>query len=312
MSPRRPRSRSLSGFAVAAAFTLVLGVLTGASAVSATAADEVPISPAVDRIVVVDTTVRAEPSHDAAAVASLEAGDQVPVSAQMPAWRKVTVEGVEGWVPYSVTQEVPRPLEKKVPRELGVDVTLRAQPSDKAAEVAPVLAHSYVTAAAVAGTWRKISTANGAGWVPASALESVTTAPRGYVATKTLNVRATASGSADVVHVLDKRDKVQVLGTRGEWSSVKWGSAAAPAVSYSGWTATASLLRTDIRVTTTSVNLRTKPWTGSVITVIPEGAQVLLTGNAVIDTSRTPKKWSQVTYGDVKGWVATTYLKWPF
>ena len=316
MSPRRPRSRSLSGFAVAAGFTLILGVLTSASAVSATAAAEEPISPALDRIVVVDTTVRAEPSHGAAAVASLEAGDEVPVSAQVPAWRKVTVDGVEGWVPYSVTQEVPRTLSRVVAREVAYEVTLRAYPGDKAAAIVtplrPVDQHTYASVSAAAGSWRKIATVHGSGWVPESAVEPVSVGRWGYVASRDLNVRMVGSGAAEIVHVLKKWDKVQVLGTSGPWSSIKWGSATAPAVSHSGWTATKYLTRTDNRVTTAAVNLRAKPWTGNVLTVIPQGARVLLTGNSVTDTSRTPQKWHEVTYGSDKGWVAAAYLKWPF
>lgn len=312
----RRQSRSLSGFAVAAALTLVLGVLSGASSLRATAADEVPISPAVDRIVVVDTTVRAEPSHGAGAVAVLEAGDKVVVSAQVPAWRKVTVVGVTGWVPYSVTQEVPKPLSRLVAREVTGNVTLRAYPGAKADAVVtplgPIGTHTYASVSAVAGSWRKIAIAQGTGWVLASDIEPVSTGRWGYVASADLNVRMVASGAGKIVHVLKKRDKVQVLGTNGPWSSVKWGAATAPAPSHSGWTATKYLIRTDNRVTTAALNLRAKPWTGNVMTVIPKGARVLLTGNSVTDTSRKPQKWHQVTYGSDRGWVASAYLKWPF
>lgn len=310
------RSRTLPGLTVAAAFAVVLGVLSGAPAVRATAADEVPISPAVDRIVVVETVVRAEPSHDATAVAVLDAGDEVLVSAQVPAWRKVTAGATSGWVPYSVTQEVPRLLSRLVPREVAVHVTLRAYPGAKAEAVntplRPVSKHTYASVRAVAGSWRKISTAHGAGWLPESALTTVSTGRWAYVASVDANVRMTGSGAAPIVHVLDKRDRVVVLGTSGPWSSVKWGSASAPAVSHSGWTATTYLTRADNRVTTQAVGLRNKPWTGSVWTVIPKGARVLLTGNSVANSSRTPQKWSEVTWGSDRGWVPSASLAWPF
>jgi len=317
MSPRRSRSRSLTGLTVAAAFTLALGVLSGAPALRAAASDEAPISPAEDRIVVVDTIVRAEPSHDAVAVDALEAGDEISVSAEVPAWRKVTRGTVSGWVPYSVTQVVPKLLSRLVPREVAAHVTLRAYPGAKADAVntplRPVSKHTYASVRAVAGSWRKISTAHGAGWLPASALAPVSTGRWGYVASVDANVRMTGSSAAPIVHVLSKRDKVVVLGTSGPWSSVKWGSAAAPAVSHSGWTATKYLTRADNRVTTRAVDLRHgTPWTGGVWTVIPKGARVLLTGNSVTDTSRTPQKWHEVTWGVERGWVPSSTLTWPF
>jgi uncharacterized protein YgiM (DUF1202 family) len=277
---------------------------------AAAAPDEEPISPAVARIVTVDTAVRAEPSHGATAVASLEAGDEVSVSAQVPAWRKVTVGGVEGWVPYSATEDVPTTLAKKGPRELVADQTLRAQPGPKATALVSVLKHSYVSVTAVAGSWRKIETPNGTGWVPASVLESATT--RGYTATRDINVRGSASGATAIVLVLKKGQKLKVLGTRGEWSSVRVGSYGAPAASTSGWTATKNLVRSDIRVTKTALNLRTRAWTGKVVTVIPKGARVTLTGSLVSDSSRTPTTWRRVTYGSYSGWVASKYLKLPY
>lgn len=314
MSPRR--SRALPGLTVAAAFALVLSVSSGAPALRASAADEVPISPAVNRIVVADTTVRAEPSHEATAITVLDAGDAVAVSAQVPAWRKVTVGAVSGWVPYSVTQEVPKLLSRLVPREVAVSVTLRAYPGTKAEAVRtplrPVAKHTYASVRAVAGSWRKISTAHGAGWLPASALTAVSTGRWAYVASVDANIRMTGSGAAPIVHVLDKRDRVVVLGTNGPWSSVKWGSAAAPAVSHSGWTATTYLTRADNRVTTQAVGLRNKPWAGNVWTVIPRGTRVLLTGSSVTDTSRTPQKWHEVTWGSERGWVPSASLSWPF
>jgi SH3-like domain-containing protein len=317
MSLGRPRSLSLSGLAVIAALSLVLGVVSGASALRAAAADEVPISPAVDRIVVVVTIVRAQPSHDAAAVDVLEAGERITVSAQVPAWRKVSAGGVSGWVPYSVTQEVPKLLSRLVPREVAATVTLRAYPGDKADAVntplRPVTKHTFASVRAVAGSWRKISTAHGAGWLPASALAPVSTGRWGFVASVDANVRMTGSSAAPIVHVLDKRDKVVVLGTSGPWSSVKWGAADAPAVSHSGWTATTYLTRADNRVTTRAVDLHNaKPWSGDVWTVLPKGARVLLTGRSVTDPSRTPQKWHEVTWGLERGWVPSSTLTWPF
>jgi len=311
MWSQRRRFRSFVGIIAAAALALTVGVLSGPGAPAAVAVDEVTISPAVLRIVVVDTTVRAEPSHDADAVASLSAGDEISVSAQVPAWRKVTVEGVEGWVPYSVTQEVPRTF-NRVPRELAADVTLRAQPGEKAAAGVTVLGHSYVTATAAAGPWRKIVAANGTGWAPASVLETVTAGNKAYAVTKALNVRASASGSTGVVTTLKKGTKVHVLGTRGAWSSVKWGDYASRPATTSGWTATKYLIDADIRVTKTAVNLRKTPWTGKVITVIPKGARVVHTGGIYANYSRTPTTWYSVRYGSLRGWVAIDYLKRPY
>lgn len=306
MPPRVVRSRSFPGIAVAAALALVLGVLTiGAVPSAAAVPTEEPISPAVARIVTVDATVRAEPSHGAAAVASLAAGDEVSVSAQVPAWRKVTVGGTAGWVPYSITQEVPRTI-NSVRRELNSDVTMLAQPGAKAAPVAAALRNSYAVATAAAGSWRKIKTANGAGWVSASTLERVT-AGQSY-GTTTFNVRRSAAGSTPVVSTLKKGQKVKVLGTRGAWSSVRWESNwASPEVS-SGWTATKYLIAANVRVTTAAVNLRSRPWTGSVLTVIPKGALVKATGSSWTDTSRTPSTWVYVAYGSRTGWVAAKYL----
>lgn len=308
MSPRRSRSRSLTGFVGATVLALTLG-LAGAG-LPAAAAEEEPVSPAVARIVTVDTIVRLEPSHDSAPVASLSAGDEVSVSAQVPAWRKVTVDGVEGWVPYSVTEQVPHDLGARRPREVTVDTTLRAQPGARADAVGTVLTHSYVSMTAVAGSWRKIETANATGWVPASSVAL----PRGtsYRATKTLNVRASASGGTDVILTLKKGQTVVVLGTRGEWSSVRTGSYGVPAATHSGWTATKYLVPPKLRVTETALNLRTKPWTGKVVTVIPKGAEVMLTGTSVSDSSRSPKTWHFVRYGSYKGWVAAAYLELPY
>ena len=308
MSPRRLRARSLTGFVTATVLALTLG-LAGAG-LPAAAAEEDPISPPVARIVTVDTIVRLEPSHDAAAVASLSAGDEVSVSAQVPAWRKVTVDGVDGWVPYSVTEDVPRDLGRRSPRVMALDSPLRAQPGAKADAVGSVLKHSYVSLTAVAGSWRKIETANGAGWVPATAI----TFGHGtsYRATKPLNVRGSASGGTDVILTLKKGQIVVVLGTRGQWSSVRVGSYGVPAATYSGWTATKYLVPPTLRVTETALNLRAKPWTGKVVTVIPKGSEVTLTGTSVSDSSRSPKTWRLVRYGSYRGWVAAAYLKLPY
>ncbi|CAN7391113.1 SH3 domain-containing protein [Microbacterium sp. LjRoot45] len=312
MPPRRT-SRSLVAIAAAAVFALTVGLVGVSPALSATAAPiEEPITPAVARIVTVDTTVRAEPSHSAAAVEMLAAGDEVSVSAQVPAWRKISVDGVEGWVPYSVTQVVPTEFEggRGFPRELTADVTLRAQPGEKAVAVATVLKHSYVKAYATAGTWRKIETANGTGWVMSSKIIKPTYTS--YAATKDLNVRASASGSTEIVLTLKKGQKVVVLGTRDGWSSVRAGSYGAAAATYSGWTTSKYLVPTNIRVTETALNLRTKAWTGSVVTVIPKGAKVTLTGSSVSNWSRSPKTWREVRYGSYRGWVAAAYLALPY
>lgn len=284
---------------------------TPASPAFAAPAEE-PVSPAIARIVTVDTTVRAEPSHDAAAVASLTAGAEVSISAQVPAWRKVTVDGVEGWVPYSVTAEVPRRLGSSVPRELGADVALRVQPSEKAPAVVTALAHTYVSVAVVSGTWRKIATANGAGWVPASALQEVTVNRPASTATTALNVRASASGGTRVVLTLRKGQTVQVLGTRGAWSSVRTGASDTPATTQSGWTATKYLVDSDLRVAKTAVNLRAQPWTGKVRAVIPKGAEVRLTGGSWVNYARTPARWLSVVYGSLRGYVAADYLARPY
>lgn len=312
MTPRSRRSRSLSGFAVAAVLALALGFAGAAPSPALAAPAEEPISPAIARIVTVDTTVRAEPSHDAAAVTSLTAGAQVSISAQVPAWRKVTVDGAEGWVPYSVTAEVPRRLDVPKGRELTVDTTLRAQPSEKAGAVLTAFAHTYVSVAAVSGAWRKVSTANGAGWVPASAIDAATFETPASSATKVLNVRETASGGAPVALVLRKGQTVKVLGTRGAWSSVMTGSHNARAAVSSGWTATKYLIPYNIRVTETALNLRARPFNGKVLAVIPKGAQVVLTGSRSVDTSRTPSAWHYVEYGSLKGWVASAYLERPY
>lgn len=313
MTPRPRRSHSLAGFAAAAVIALAVGFVGAGPASPAVAAPaEEPISPAAARIVTVDTTVRAEPSHDAAAVASLSAGAQVSLTAQVPAWRKVTVDGAEGWVPYSVTAEVPRRLDVPKGRELLVDTVLRAQPSEKAAAGITAFAHTYISVAAVSGSWRKISTANGAGWVPASSFDTPTYEQPASSATQVLNVRETASGASPVALVLRKGQTIKVLGTRGAWSSVMTGSHNARAAVSSGWTATKYLVAYNLRVTETDLNLRARPFTGKILTVIPKGAEVTLTGSRSVDTSRTPSAWHYVRYGSLTGWVASAYLERPY
>jgi uncharacterized protein YgiM (DUF1202 family) len=118
------------------------------------------------------------------------------------------------------------------------------------------------------------------------------------VTTANLNLRTGPGTSYSVILVIPKGATVTVTGYSGSWAQVTYGGRVGYAsTSYLSSPSTSS----EVRYTTSNLNLRTGPGTGyTVILVIPKGASV----NLVSISSG----WAQVIYSGRTGYVSATYL----
>ena len=135
---------------------------------------------------------------------------------------------------------------------------------------------------------------------PASASTPVT-------ATTAVNVRAKPSTDAKILGSLYRGQTVRATSAKGGWTTITYGGTKAY-VSSRYLTGGENLPTGDqvgagkIKVTTTTVNLRTGPG------VAEDVVRVLAKGTRVTATGTTSKGWTQVTSGSAKGWVSSQYL----
>ena len=131
-----------------------------------------------------------------------------------------------------------------------------------------------------------------------------TAAPTQVTATAGVNIRSGPSTSSSIVGGLYRGQTVTAISDSGGWTKIRFAGRFAYIASRYLTTrklsAPASV--TGSRITTTDVNLRSRPSLASrVLWVVPEGTRVRLTGGSA-------RGFVAVTIGKRTGWISTQYL----
>lgn len=294
------------------------------------------------------TSLRSQPNASSSAVATIWQNNAMVstpgVSSQVGNYIKVTVNGKTGWAvrntvsPYKVKQTQPSTgsqlpstdapkttsTASNVKYKTNSNLNMRSGPGTSNS-VSRVLSKGteVTTVGKKSGTWLQVKAGNVTGWVSASYLTAVKSAPapvkkpapvvakKVYSATANVNFRKGAGTNHASIGIVKKGAKVTGTGSvSGKWIQVKTGS-------QTGWVSSAYLTTGSVTVTkpkppvvntknsvstTSNVHFRSGAGTShKSLSVLSKGTKVTLTG-------KKSGTWSQVKKGSVTGWVSSTYL----
>ena len=267
--------------------------------------------------------LRAQPSTQAAILASLPRGESIVVTSRGGEWSAVRYGSVSGYVmttylrfPADEEDAGDTPIGYATVATLSGTLNLRRQPSLGSTVIMQIPKGQRVGILQRLDGWCKVSYAGINGYVmttylameggdaPESNLTGVVTTPSG-----TLNLRETPSTTARVLTAIAPGTDVSILTQGSEWSKITHGG-------YTGYvmtrfltiggsapeTPTESADTVTVRTGNGSLNLRESPDAASrVLTVIPDGTQLerIIAGSA----------WTKVRYGSYTGYVMTKYLQ---
>lgn len=184
-------------------------------------------------------------------------------------------------------------------RTTTANLNLRSGPGTGYAILAVIPKGTVLSVQSVSGSWAKVTYSGKTGYVHTAYL----TAPSSVilVTTAALNLRSGPGTTYPVIAVMPKGTEVVQLSISGNWAQVRYGT-------MTGYASRSYLVVKgstqpveDLRITTTTLNLRSGPGTSySILTVMPKGAQV-----KVLSVSGV---WAKVVYQSLTGYAHTGYL----
>lgn len=299
-------------------------------------ADDEPVAPdlssgEVEAIIHTTSTglnLRAQPSTSSAVLASMPRGESVIVTSRGSEWCAVRYGTING---YAATQYLKFPADEGaggaviaygvVDTQVG-SLNMRKLPSLGSTVLLTIPDNERIGILQKLDGWCKVTYAGVNGYVMTSYLSmedsgagngsvAIVTTPSG-----TLNLRETPSASARVLTTINPGVQVTLLSQGNEWCEISYGT-------HTGYVMTKFLIIsgvptpvvTPVPVVTPSPQTKTvKVSTGSgglnlretadanarVLTIIPDGA--------VLECLAEGSTWTQVRYGNQKGYVMTRYL----
>ena len=273
--------------------------------------------------------LREEPSTSADVLDKIPDGEEVEVLEEGE-WAKIEYDGKTGYVlnEYLVyefepdlSQETVQEVTARVVLSSGT-LNLREEASEDSERLEGIENGETLTVLGTQGEWSRVRYGKLVGYVLSSYLQlEGSAAPSVGTATVklssgNLNLRAAASEEGAEVGKIPNGETVEVLGTQGDWTRVRYGELTGYVLgSYLSYGTQAEVSATAapaaqagedawvICAEDSNVNLRKKASTSDSSTILarlPYGTQVLVT--------ETEDGWCKVTYGDTIGYILAEYL----
>ncbi|WP_139892107.1 SH3 domain-containing protein [Bacillus sp. D386] len=252
--------------------------------------------------------VRSKPSTKSSIVGKIKKGKVVTVQSEQNNWSKITYDKKTGWVSSSYLTYV------SWTGYAGTDnLSIKQTASSSAKSLATIKKGIAVSVKGQKGNWLKVyySSKKVTGWVPASSVTktkpTTATANLGtyYVTATSLNVRASASTSSNVITTVKKNAAVTLQQKSGSWGKIRTSNGKVGWVSLSYISTKKPVTSTNLGtyyVTATSLNVRASASTSSkVITTVKK--------NAAVTLQQKSGSWGKIKTSNGKvGWVAMQYI----
>ncbi|MFJ2619285.1 SH3 domain-containing protein [Glutamicibacter sp. NPDC087344] len=261
------------------------------------------------------TTLRSANNGSSKSLGSIAKGQKLTVIGTANGWSRVKTSKATGWVPTkSLTTKAPV-VDKVIGTRWSLDaVAVRASASATAKSLGTIPAGEKLSLYATSGSFSKVKTSKGTGWVATSTLSSsayTVIANKSYWATTFVNQRAGNSVSTKTLGVLSKNEKVTAVGSSNGWIRVKsrfgtgWVSGAYLSVSQPSLplptTPPAPAPDASYRWTTANVNLRTGAGT-------QYGSKGVVALGEKVTYLKTSNGWANVVTSLGSGWISDDYL----
>jgi uncharacterized protein YgiM (DUF1202 family) len=163
--------------------------------------------------------------------------------------------------------------------------------------------------------WLQINKDGKTGYVNGSYIETYTETVTNATVTEDINLRKTASWSAEKITVIKKNENVSVISKGSEWTKISYNGLEGYAptkyvsenTSSSGNTSnsgnnTTTPVQTSTAKTTADINLRkSASWSGEIIKVVSK--------NQTVTVLSKGSEWTKVSIGSNEGYVPTNYLE---
>ncbi|MGN0778461.1 MAG: SH3 domain-containing protein [Aristaeellaceae bacterium] len=289
--------------------------------------------------------IRSAASDTGTILTSVINGGLVSVVACMGDWTMIRLGNLVGYVPTSAlkfngepptaTTQTPTQISQWATVQCSGTLNLRSGSSMDAAVLAAIPSGSILCVYSVQGSWAQVQYGAATGWASTDFLHMSSVYP-GQVTEQlsgaavvsipagsgTVNLRETASTSARVITTLSHGTQVTVHDNDGSWCRVttsggKQGyimttflalgqhdQVSEPETDVSTPELGQGEIEAIVHTASTSLNLRAQPTTQSAILAsLPRGESIVVTSRG--------EAWSAVRYGNVSGYVMTTYLRFP-
>lgn len=244
---------------------------------------------------------------------TLASGTKVEWLRTSGSWSYVLASGSYGWIQSSKLGTKAPVVDKVIGSRWVLDkTTVRATAASTGKSMGSIPAGEKLSLYSTSGSWSKVQTSRGTGWVPTSALVTSAYTPLSSVSrwsTSNVNLRAGNSAATKSLGVVPKAEKVTALGTSNGFTRVKtskgtgWVSTSYLGTSRPQATQPESTRPNDTthRWTTANVNLRAGAGTSYVSKgVVPVGEKVSYLKSA--------NGWANVTTSRGGGWISESYL----
>lgn len=163
--------------------------------------------------------LRSAPGTTNPMVMVLPKDETVTVSRISRGWASVEYEGAVGYVSIRSLFRVYEGGTTTVNFKTTGDVNMRSSPSANGKLILTVPRGATVAVSSVHSGWAAITYKEKTGYIYTKYMEGLSTA-KTYKATKRVNMRAAASGDAEVLTIIPEGDKIQVIRTEGDWASI--------------------------------------------------------------------------------------------
>lgn len=239
-------------------------------------------------------------------LANVASGAKVEWFRTSGSWAHVSVSGTKGWISAAQLSNT-KPVNAKIigSRWLIADTVLREGNWNKTKSLGTVRAGEKLGLFLTKGSWSKVRTTRGTGWVPTAnltsrAFKAIPATPRWVVKNTTLRTGASSTtGKKDSVSA---REKVTLYGTSNGWSRVKTSKGL-------GWISSKDLSANkpvnDVlkgnrwAISSVAVRASTSSKAKSLGTIRP---------GSKVGFYRSSGSWSKIKTGQVIGWVPSTTL----
>ncbi|HJX78825.1 SH3 domain-containing protein [Glutamicibacter sp.] len=239
-------------------------------------------------------------------LATVASGARVEWFRTSGSWAHVSVSGTRGWISAAQLSNT-KPVNAKIigSRWIIADTVLREGNWNKTKSLGTVRSGEKLGLFLTKGSWSKVRTTRGTGWVPtanltSSAFKAIPATPRWVV--KNTALRTGASGSTSKKATVAAREKVTLHGTSNGWSRVKTSKGL-------GWISSKDLSASK----PVSDVLKGNRWAISSVAVRASASSKAKSLGTIRPGSkvgfyRSSGSWSKVKVGRVIGWVPSSAL----
>ncbi|MGO1726184.1 SH3 domain-containing protein [Glutamicibacter ardleyensis] len=245
-------------------------------------------------------------SSNSKRLATVVSGAKVEWFRTSGSWAHVSVSGTKGWISAAKLSSTKPDTTKIIgSRWLIADTVLREGNWNKTRSLGTVRAGEKLGLVLTKGSWSKVRTTRGIGWVPTAnlisrAFKAIPATPRWVVKNTTL--RTGASSSTSQKATVPAREKVTLYGTSNGWSRVKTSKGF-------GWISSKDLSAnkpvSDVlkgnrwAISSVAVRASTSSTAKSLGTIRP---------GSKVGFYRSSGSWSKIKTGQVIGWVPSSTL----